>query len=861
MPRYDKYGPQDDRVLEDIDLGFTGFNNRLRPDQLSAGVLAECNNGRLERNGQWQLRNGVDAIGAPIATGVSALILPFTLAADDTNASIAAPDSNSNNLVITNITGSLYADSGTINLSNVEGITPDPDGDQPYTKTATNTLTVAGGFSGSSADTAVTVKYPILNDNAVNEVYGACSFSDPNSQDNESYIIIATNVKAIAYKVSNPSVTFTMLYPAGATISAESNMIQAFNKLIIFRKGAVALEVDLSANNISDEPALSLCSNGDYSQPQVISTAAKDNAFINGIFTVVNSADVSVGQRITCVDSPNNLSGLFKTVGSDQVNFIAERTERARFTVKEVFEASSTTVNVTGVTVDETTITIACSGHGLKVNQPIEFKDLDAALTGNQVVAKVNSADEFEVEVNTTFTASDVTGTVQPAAGFSFLVQEDQKQSIRTQAQVRNSTPSFQRRVSQGLGYIHMPCPSFGILHQRRLVVPYQFDQTGSSGSASVSSRKVFDEVIVSDILDSNTYDKIFGSFRFNAGASDFTVGIVSFTEDSILIFNKNSIYRVSNTVNPNQATTQVLTNEIGALARKSIVQVGKNVFFLSDNGVYSLEFFDEYNLRGTQTPISEPIQATIDQIDQRFAKNATAVYFGNRYYIAVPLKTNPDGSQNDKGINNAILIYNFINNQWESIDTIKSTPTFEYTNLIIAGLGNARGVYCINQSGGIHLIASSDENFSTLSRTGFDSVLSTIGSTSPSTYYIDGFLKTRMYTYGDIGRKKYNSFDITAEGNEIAGADFFIEIETENIDTDLGTQKSDLGQASDYLGGQQIQAQTPPEDVAIRGRIGNMRAYGAQLKLSNKSSFGNFRIRNIKTAATSAFKSTNSAT
>jgi hypothetical protein len=90
MPRYDKYGPQDDRVLEDIDLGFIGFNNRLRPDQLSAGVLSESNNGRLERNGQWELRNGVDAIGAPIATGTSALTLPFTLAADDTNASIAA---------------------------------------------------------------------------------------------------------------------------------------------------------------------------------------------------------------------------------------------------------------------------------------------------------------------------------------------------------------------------------------------------------------------------------------------------------------------------------------------------------------------------------------------------------------------------------------------------------------------------------------------------------------------------------------------------------------------------------------------------------------------------------------------------
>ena len=113
----------------------------------------------------------------------------------DTDAAIADPDSNSGNLVITNITGSLYRDSGTINLSNVSGISnPDPNNtDQPYTKTATNTLTVSGSFTGA-ADASVTVKYPILNDGAVNQIYGSCVFSDPNSSDNESYILMATNV-------------------------------------------------------------------------------------------------------------------------------------------------------------------------------------------------------------------------------------------------------------------------------------------------------------------------------------------------------------------------------------------------------------------------------------------------------------------------------------------------------------------------------------------------------------------------------------------------------------------------------------------------------------------------------------------
>ena len=40
MPRYSAYGSRDDRVKEDGDRGFIGFNNRLRPDQLKPGILA-----------------------------------------------------------------------------------------------------------------------------------------------------------------------------------------------------------------------------------------------------------------------------------------------------------------------------------------------------------------------------------------------------------------------------------------------------------------------------------------------------------------------------------------------------------------------------------------------------------------------------------------------------------------------------------------------------------------------------------------------------------------------------------------------------------------------------------------------------
>jgi hypothetical protein len=275
MPRYSAYGARDDRVQEDGDRGFVGFNNRLRPDQLKPGLLADSQNGRMGLNGQWEVRKGIDQILTPVTT-TGALTLPFSIVDSDTDAAIADPDSNSGNLVITNITGSLYNTSGSINLSNVSGITPDPNGNQPYTKTATNELTVSGTFTGA-ADATVTVKYPIIDDTAVEGLYGSCAFSDPNDSASQ-FIVLATNTKAIAFNLET-LVSTDIAYPTGVTVSSEVDMIQAFNKVFIFRDGQTALEWDGNTSN-----DFLKVDSGDYTQP--VTGTATTFAISNGVATV-----------------------------------------------------------------------------------------------------------------------------------------------------------------------------------------------------------------------------------------------------------------------------------------------------------------------------------------------------------------------------------------------------------------------------------------------------------------------------------------------------------------------------------------------------------------------------------------------
>lgn len=841
MSRYRSYGRLDDQVLQDIDLGFVGFNDRLRPDQLLPGFLEKCENARLDRNGEWKLRLGYDLHKAPLAVGDTALTLPFNIFDDKT-----VTDSNhtrvgsTTTFRVTSASHGLSVDA-IVNISGTSVTTGTaPNGHFRITAVTTDTFDVTvAGLAAEPTGTA-TIAAPNLRDTVVNVVYGSCSFVDPNSIDQEGYIILASNSQAVAIKTSDPNTSYNLSY-GGETVSDPCEVIQAFNKIYIFRKGGSvgkpALVLDTAENNINTSPSFSLASNGAYTQPIEFAVTAGQFAMIENIGVVHSNPDLyKQGQVISLIgDLDTQKTGI--KLGTP-------------LTVAKVFTDGSTQV-IGGVSNDTTShgnpeyagfykITVTTSSdHNLKVGDPIVIDGVDSThLDGDQYVSEVNSSTEFVVYVSGNVSVALSTPTVRVAAGFNFFIPSDSLESHTLEKLSIDCEPVFSRKVASSLGYIHMPCPEFGTLHQGRLIVPYQYDPEDSN-----NARKIYDEIIASDILDSDTYDRIFGSFRFNAGTSDFTVGITSFSEDSILVFNKNSIHRVSGTTDPATASAQVLTKEIGALARKSIIQVGKNVFFLSDNGVYSLEFLDEYNLRGTQTPLSEPIAKTMDRMfntaSKDHASKSVGLYFNNRYYLAVPF----DGND----FNSHLLIYNFLNNNWESVDAPTTTVPFEYTNLLISN----DEVYAVNTDGGIHKVDGKSEDFSTRSQQGEDSTITQIAGSTNFTD-IDGVLKTRMYTMSDIDRKKFRDFHLSAEGGPNLDSDMSIKLQTENVDLELSEDGSLLGNISSYLNKEIPQE----EDINIRGRIGNKRAYGAQLQLENIK--GSPKVKNLKITATKTFNSLN---
>lgn len=442
-------------------------------------------------------------------------------------------------------------------------------------------------------------------------------------------------------------------------------------------------------------------------------------------------------------------------------------------------------------------VTVTSTAHGLSVGD---------------IVTVIESSDQLTVGDN--FTVA----SIPDADTFKFFASLDDDSSHNNH---------YIKEIASELGYTHMPAPEFGSYTSNRLVVPKAFDVDSSDDSFTANNES--DAITFSNILDINTYNNTYSQFNLSSGSADFVVGFLEYAEEKLLVFMRNSINLIEGTSNPRTAKKSVVTTEVGCVARDTIVQVGNNVLFLSDNGVYGASFQDLYNLRGNELPLSESINPTISQINKDQWQNSKAVYFDNRYYIAVPLGVNQTRI-------NTILVYNFLNKQWESIDSVESN-SWDIDNLIVAGTGENRAVYAVSSTGGVHKVDASTDPTDTIA---------VIGGTDAVP--VRGNITTRQYNLNSLERKRWNAFEMLIASSPEASSDFTIDATTQDIDYSLN-----LGTLLDYAG-----SLPADEEVSIRGRIGNARSYGFQFNIHNTS--GRPIIKTINVTGAETFKSTNKA-
>ena len=728
MPTFNKYGATDDVILQDGDRAFMRMNTRLRPNQLQPGEVAYSQNGRMETNGTWQPREGYDnltgaleqdgvALYALIAgsAGIISLIADTAIAAADIGITSAGK-------VTMTVTGHGLSSATTHALA-VEDLTfatTDPNGNRVLTVVDANTLefALAGANETYGVAGTPTIESPKLDESTLVEVLGSCTFSDPTDAAKE-FIVIATNVKAVAYELGAADVAASAIdidYPAAQTLSSGVSMVQAFDEVYIFQDGDTAWKWD-----------------GDF------------------------------GGGLAFAEVPSGAK-----------------------TQHKVFQATNNTVIASGVA------TVTEAEHGLAAGDTIylvDSSDVDVTANAAIAVATVPNANSFTFLTN----ASDVTASIIYTTKASRL----------------------------GGGYVNMPGAPWAVYHQRRFWMPYTHD----SASPPVN-RNVLDELVASDILDPTTFDPVGNQFVVTAGLADYIVAVHPFNDDNLLAFNRNSIHLMKGVSGSlGDVETVEITREIGCSARKSAVTYGNQVLFLSDNGVYSLSFLDEYNLRGTELPLSEAITNLTQRINADAVANAVAIYHDNRYFLAVPL----DGSTE----NNAILVYSFLNGGWESLDTTSAT-NFNVLSFHVGRAGEANELYAVTTTGGVYQLTATGRMT--------DELINNTVSNEITEFTIPATVTTRQYDMNSLDRKKWNRAEIQVKSHSGAASDggFSVEIE----DPDSSVTLSDIGAI--------IGTELPrDEGASIVTRIGNNRGWGASLVFSptlGRPSLQSVRLRGMAT-------------
>ena len=784
----------DDGQTSDGDGGFVGVNQRLQLNQLEAGEVRESLNGRME--GHWKPRRGVVARTGSLVSGGSPLQLPFFLI--DVAKSITAASVTAGLVTIT--TSVAHGLTGTA-LGRITGLVGNAvmNGNFTLTVTGASTLTYAVVGLTSISDQTGTLTTTPINDAANVNVRASCLYSDPNSGNAES-VVLALDSKAILVDLDGYT-TQDIEYPTGKALADDTDMIQAFDRVYLFREGEQAFEWFPNGRQVES---------ASQAGSTTVTMRVKDHGLTVGDSIVVSG--------LTGGTPANGTFAVVTVTDKDVFTYTFTTSQTVTFGVTDaVIKAGFTLVPAGAYTQPQVFVSTA----GSVTNGVVSL-----TVSGNTTITKGDTIVVYETDIPTFSAISGQSFEVLSATttNISFIAPVANLGSITGSQQIE-----FGGRFSVGGGFIHQPAPPWGVYFQRRLWVPFYYSPGGTFSAPTYTNRKITDEIAISDILDSHTFDQIANQFRITGGTTDYLVAMYGFYDDSLVVLNRNSLHLISGTAGSLTDTkvTQ-LTTEVGCLARKSVVMKGNAMFFLSDDGVYAVEFLNDYNLRGADEPISKNIQPYIDRINKNLAEEAVGVLFNNRYYLAVALDSSPGA--NDALGNNTILIFNFLNKAWESIDTFGASD-FIIKNLIIGSAAERDSIYAVTSLAGLHELEATESNLDEL-----------VSSGATVTVPVTSSLTTRGYALGNLDRKRFTDGQITMQCVNGGLGEYAISFAAEDPDNN-----QPIGTTTAFLGGIVLGTDSAPEDETgnIRFRLGGIRGYVGSLTLTR--TIGSPKITSIK--------------
>jgi hypothetical protein len=174
----------------------------------------------------------------------------------------------------------------------------------------------------------------------------------------------------------------------------------------------------------------------------------------------------------------------------------------------------------------------------------------------------------------------------------------------------------------------------FGLFYQDRIAVNYTEQGVG-----------------VSDFLDFTAWSQL-SQFQILAGGDDRLMGAIPFQGDKVLIAGRKSIHvayfdpatgsgAYDGNLKGETSWLRQITRRFGCVARRTLIEDGGTVYFLSDHGFVMLSATLDLELIGTQVALTSRLQPVMDRLSANYAGMACAVSDRERIYLALPI--NPE--------------------------------------------------------------------------------------------------------------------------------------------------------------------------------------------------------------------------
>lgn len=420
-----------------------------------------------------------------------------------------------------------------------------------------------------------------------------------------------------------------------------------------------------------------------------------------------------------------------------------------------MFRGYATTTNtplaISGITRSVNTATATTSGaHGLTTLQWVQIAG--AGQYDYNIIAQVTvtGANTFTYTVANTPT-SPATGTITAR-----IVQPPMYWDMNTSTLAWAVVPEGSNAA--GAPLIDMPAVDWGVFFKSRFCLPYARDQ-----------------LILSDDLDAGTYDPSQTQFRILPGTADWIIAAFPYQDLKLLVLYRKSVHAIlldGSTLAVAQAVE--ITRNFGCVARRTVANCGPYIVWLSDIGVVQMQIANELALTNTAAPLSDPIQDQIQTINWTYSSNAVAVFWNNRYYLAVPT-----GSS---AVNNTVFVYNFLNEAWESVDTYPAG--FDVLNFHVISYNGTKRIHAVSSIGYVFLME--ELNYDEFGVPG-----------NVQDFQIAGQMNTRNYLAGTYDVKRVRRFQLDA--NVTVGDTFTSTYELSNPDysltlpTYIATQTTDV--------------------------------------------------------------------